>query len=59
MQGGGNQAAQPTAIKGVRLQTSTYGIGRGMIYGTSRVTVNLIWYGDFVAAPIPAQSAGK
>lgn len=59
MMGGSPQAAQPVAIKSVRLQTSSYGVARPMIYGTTRATMNLIWYGDFVAEPVPAQSGGK
>jgi 3D (Asp-Asp-Asp) domain-containing protein len=53
------QAAQPEAIKTVRIQTSAYGVSRGMIYGTTRTTMNLIWYGDFTATAIPSQSGSK
>lgn len=59
MMGGATQQEQPVAIKSVRVQTSAYGVGKPMIYGTGRVTLNLVWYGDFVASPIPAQSGGK
>lgn len=59
MMGGATQGEQPVAIKSVRVQTSAYGVAKTMVYGTSRVTINLVWYGDFVATPIPAQSGGK
>jgi len=59
MGGSASQAEQPVAIKSVRVQTSAYGVCKPMVYGTARVTLNLIWYGDFYAAPIPAQSGGK
>lgn len=59
MMGGAPQGEQPVAIKSVRMQSSAYGVGRPLVYGTTRVTINLIWYGDFVAEPIPAQSGGK
>lgn len=54
-----SQGSQPEQIKAVRIQTSTYGVARTLIYGTNRTTMNLIWYGDFTATPIPAQSGGK
>lgn len=52
-------ASQPVALKGIRVQTSAYGVARPMVYGTTRATVNLLWYGDFIAKAIPAESGGK
>lgn len=59
MTSSGAQAEQPVAIKSVRVQTSAYGVPKNMVYGTTRVTLNLVWYGDFLAVPIPAQTGGK
>lgn len=47
--GGGSQSEQPEAIKGIRVQTSAYGVVRALVYGTTRLSGNLIWYGDFKA----------
>lgn len=47
--GSGNQAKQPEAIKAIRIQTSVYGAARTIMYGTARVTPNMIWYNDFTA----------
>jgi len=51
----GSQASQPTELKSVKVQTSTYGAVIPLVYGTNRISGNLIWYGDFKAA---GQSAG-
>jgi len=59
MMGGAPQAQQPEQIKAVRIQTSAYGTTRSLVFGTNRVSMNLIWYGDFKAEPIQQQSGGK
>lgn len=58
--GGGstNNTVAPVAA-GLRVQTSAYGLAIPIIYGRTRITGNLIWFGDFT--PIPhteTQSAG-
>lgn len=61
MNGGGGattQSTTPEVIKAVRVQTSAYGVVRPLVYGTTRVTMNLLWYGDLVATPIPSQGGG-
>ncbi len=49
--GSGNksQAAQTPAYSGVQLQNSSYGRTVPLVYGTTRVAPNIIWYGDFRA----------
>ena len=46
---GAAQASQPTAIKAIKIQTSTYGAVIPLVYGTARITGNLIGYYDFSA----------
>jgi hypothetical protein len=58
MMGSGSQGQQPEAIKAIRVQTSAYGATQTLAYGMSRVTGNLIWYGNFVAIA-QSQNIGK
>lgn len=52
-------ASSEQRLGAMRVQTSAYGYPIPIIYGTTRVTVNLIWYGDFVAIPhTSTQSSG-
>jgi hypothetical protein len=53
--GGQPQAQTQTVASGVSIQSSCYGNVVPVIYGQSRLTGNLLWYGDFQA--IPVQSA--
>lgn len=53
-----NQAQQPEMLRAVRVQSSTYGGVRPLVWGTTRITGNLIWYGDFVAIPQISSGAG-
>ena len=57
MMGSSTQAAQTTIYQGVRVQSSTFGLAQPLVYGSTRVTVNLIWYGDFLA--IGKDAGGK
>ncbi|BAE49281.1 phage tail protein [Paramagnetospirillum magneticum] len=41
------QAQQPTAAAGVQIQTSAYGKAVALVFGTTKVAPNLVWYGDF------------
>src|SRR6185312_15404860 len=45
------QAQQQPALSGLKIQTSTYAKVIPLVYGTTRIAPNLIWYGDFVATP--------
>jgi hypothetical protein len=56
MGGGDSQSSQPEMIKAIRVQTSVYGAVRPIVYGTTRLTGNLVWYGDFRATE---QGGGK
>jgi Putative phage tail protein len=49
--GGGTktQAQQQPAVAGLQIQTSAYGKVIPVVYGTTRLAPNLIWYGDFQA----------
>src|SRR5947209_6085572 len=47
--GGKAKTTGPAAVSGLQLQSSTQGVPIQLIYGTTRVAPNLIWYGDFVA----------
>jgi hypothetical protein len=58
--GGGNDnsTAQPVA-NGIRIQTSAYGLPVPIVYGLTRITGNLIWYGDFQAIANSQGAGGK
>lgn len=51
--GGGKkpQAQTQSTVTDLQVQTSTQGAVVPVVYGTQRVTGNLIWYGDFKAIP--------
>lgn len=49
----------PQKLTTLSVQTSSYGICMGMAWGTSRVTGNLIWYGDFKAIEHRVDMGGK
>src|ERR1700761_2026584 len=51
-----SQASQATAVSGLQLQSSAYGKVVPIVYGTTRIAPNLIWFGDFIA--IPQNSSG-
>ena len=47
--GGGTISTSEPRLGAVRVQQSSYGLSLPIVYGRTRVTGNLIWYGDFVA----------
>jgi hypothetical protein len=55
------QSQQAPALTGMSFQTSAYGLAINVVYGTSRIAPNLIWYGDFVAFQVQndPQGSGK
>lgn len=61
--GGGNKTISNTtpAIGAVTIQQSSYGLVVPIVWGRTRITGNLIWYGDFKATPHTevTQSGGK
>lgn len=57
--GANTQAAQPPApVAAFNVQTSTLGKGFTVIYGTTRVPGNLLWYGDFYSVQTQSASSG-
>jgi len=52
------QAKQQPALSGLQVQTSAYGKVIPIVYGTTRIAPNLIWYGDFVATPHNSSPSG-
>ena len=54
--GSKSQASQQAAVSGLQLQSSAYGKCIPIVYGTTRIAPNLIWYGDFVATPQSSSS---
>ena len=57
--GGSTQSQQPEQIKAIRVQTSAYGVVRPLVYGTTRITGNLIYYTDFTAIANTTDMGGK
>lgn len=52
--GGGNQApstisTEEPRLGNLRVQTSMYGLAQPMVWGQTRVTGNLLWFGNFQA----------
>lgn len=61
---GANKISMPDAVaayNALRIQTSTYGMVIPVVFGTTRITGNLMWYGDFIATPhyTETDSGGK
>ncbi len=57
--GGGSNAKQQTAIGSLQFQTSQRGGVIPLVYGTTRVSPNLISYDDFTATPMSSSAKGK
>lgn len=58
--GGGkkSQAPQVNAAAGLQVQTSVQGKVVALVYGTTRIAPNLVWYGDFVATQVVSSGGG-
>ena len=57
-----NQASNQAAVSGLQIQSSALGKCIPIIYGTTRIAPNLIWYGDFVSVAhtsTPSSGGGK
>ena len=52
LSGGKSKKTQPTIASGLQLQSSSYGAPIPLVYGTSRLAPNLIWYNNFTATPV-------
>lgn len=61
MFGGGRPKTMPTAVSGLQLQSSAQGLPIPLVFGTTKVAPNLIWYGDFesIAQQSSAGAGGK
>ncbi len=57
--GGDSTGTKPQKLSTISVQTSSYGICLGMAWGTTRITGNLTWYGDFVAIEHTESQGGK
>lgn len=56
--GGGVDQSAPAASS-LQLQTSNYGRAITIVYGTTRISGNLIWYSDFKSIPQTQSIGGK
>jgi hypothetical protein len=56
--GGKTISTTETRLKGVHVQTSAYGGALSIVFGTQRVSGNLIWYGNFKAIAHTTTSSG-
>lgn len=57
--GGGTISTEEPRIGALSIQSSAFGLPMALFWGTSRITGNLIWYGDFTPiAHTSTQSAG-
>ena len=58
---GSSTTTADTPLAGIAIQSSANGIPIPLVYGTTRVTPNLLWYGDFSAIPhtTTQRSGGK
>ena len=55
--GGGGQNNSAPAIGGMQIQTSNYGAPVPIVYGQTRISTNLMWYGGFQAIAQTTQQA--
>lgn len=53
------QAGQTTVYTGLQLNTSVLGACIPLVYGVTRVGINVIWYGDFVQTNAGGKGGGK
>lgn len=57
---GGKKVSQAApAVAGLQIQTSILGKAIPLVYGTTRIAPNLIWYGDFKAIANTTRQGGK
>lgn len=59
--GGSTISNEQQRIGGFQVQSSVYGLGLSLVWGTHRIPVNLIYYADFTAIPhtTTTESGGK
>jgi hypothetical protein len=54
-----NDKSQVTPITSLRVQSAVEGVAIPMLWGQSRISGNMIWYGDFTAIAVQQQQGGK
>ena len=60
MGGGKSTHTYAEKLNGIRIQSSLFGAPIPIVYGTTRITSNLLWYDNFIATPhTETQSGGK
>lgn len=59
--GGATISTSDTRINSMRVQQSAYGLCQPLVYGKTRITANMFWYGDFtpIANTTTEKSGGK
>jgi len=57
--GGGGMSTSDTPLTGMTIQSSSNGKPIPIVYGTTRVTPNLLWYGDFTPIEHTTSQGGK
>ena len=56
---GGTKTAEPTAASALNIQSSSQGYPIPILYGKTKVSANLTWYGDFTAIRHEQEVGGK
>ena len=56
--GAGSNATQATALGSLQFQTSQVGGVIPLVWGSTRVAVNLLDYQDFTATPVSGKGSG-
>ena len=57
--GGGTQGFNQPRLGALNVQGSTYGLALPIVYGSTRIPINIIWYGDLVSVPQTSSQGGK
>ena len=57
--GGQTISTSETRIEAFKVQSSAYGVVIPLVFGVTRITGNLIWYGGFKAIPHTTKQGGK
>jgi hypothetical protein len=57
--GAKSQSVTPTRLNAIALNQSTYGNAVALVYGKTRIGINLGWYGNFTAIPVRQSGGGK
>lgn len=57
--GGSTLSQSETRIEALQFQSSAYGVVIPLVYGLTRISGNLLWYGGFKAIPHTTSQGGK